>query len=229
MSPVFRHGALRLYLLKLLDEQPRHGYEVISLLEDRFMGFYAPSAGTVYPRLAKLESEGLVEHEEADGRKVYRLTDAGREELAAHVEELKTLEADLTRSVTDLAKDVRSEVRSSVRELRDELKAAAREVRRESRVAARRFGSSGGYGFGIEDAMGRIDDAMAHVDVDGIVESFRAGVRRDDLAELRHDLTSLLSDVLRAARHAERAEVEAASVALRNAREAVLEALHAND
>ena len=49
MSQVFRHGALRLYLLKLLDEQPRHGYEVISLLEDRFMGLYAPSAGTVYP------------------------------------------------------------------------------------------------------------------------------------------------------------------------------------
>src|SRR5439155_2817021 len=100
MTAVFKHGALRLYLLKLLGEQPRHGYEVISLLEDRFLGLYAPSAGTVYPRLAKLESEGLVEHEEADGRKVYRLTDAGREELAAHVEELKTLEADLTRSVT---------------------------------------------------------------------------------------------------------------------------------
>ena len=61
MTAVFRHGALRLYLLRLLDEHPRHGYEVISLLEDRFLGLYAPSAGTVYPRLAKLETEGLVE------------------------------------------------------------------------------------------------------------------------------------------------------------------------
>jgi len=53
MSPVFRHGRLRLYLLKLLDESPRHGYEVIRLLQDRFMGVYAPSPGTIYPRLAR--------------------------------------------------------------------------------------------------------------------------------------------------------------------------------
>ena len=49
MSPVFRHGRLRLYLLKLLDESPRHGYEVIRLLQDRFMGVYSPSPGTIYP------------------------------------------------------------------------------------------------------------------------------------------------------------------------------------
>lgn len=206
MSPVFRHGALRLYLLKLLDEQPRHGYEVISLLEDRFLGFYAPSAGTVYPRLAKLESEGLVEHEEADGRKVYRLTDAGRAELADHLDELKSLEADLTRSVTDLAKDVRSEVRSSVRELRDELKAAAREVRRESRVHARRYS-----------------------EVDGLVESLGFSARSGDLVDLSHDLTSLLSDVLRAARRASPEQVEAVRAALQDARQNVLATLHADD
>ncbi|URN14420.1 PadR family transcriptional regulator [Streptomyces radiopugnans] len=44
MPPVFAHGRLRLYLLKLLDEAPRHGYEVIRLLEERFQGLYAPSA-----------------------------------------------------------------------------------------------------------------------------------------------------------------------------------------
>ena len=70
MPPVFAHGRLRLYLLKLLDEAPRHGYEVIRLLEERFQGLYAPSAGTVYPRLAKLEAEGLVtpHHREAAAR-----------------------------------------------------------------------------------------------------------------------------------------------------------------
>ena len=206
MSPVFRHGALRLYLLKLLDEQPRHGYEVISLLEDRFLGFYSPSAGTVYPRLAKLESEGLVEHEEADGRKVYRLTDAGRQELDDHVAELKTLEADLARSVTDLAKDVRSEVRTSVREVREEIKAAAREIRRESRVHARR-----------------------NADVDGLVDSLKSGWRRDDLVDLGKELTRFMSDTLQAARRAEPEEVEAARAALRDAREAVLKALRAED
>jgi DNA-binding PadR family transcriptional regulator len=138
MTAVFRHGALRLYLLRLLGEQPRHGYEVISLLEDRFLGLYAPSAGTVYPRLAKLETDGLVEHDEEGGRKVYRLTDAGREELAAHADELRDLEADITRSVADMARDVRSEVRASVRGLREELKTAAREVRRETRSQGRR-------------------------------------------------------------------------------------------
>jgi len=78
MTPVFRHGRLRLYLLKLLDEAPRHGYEVIRLLQDRFMGVYAPSPGTIYPRLARLEEEGLLTHDEEDGRKIYSITDAGR-------------------------------------------------------------------------------------------------------------------------------------------------------
>src|SRR4029450_7867698 len=61
MSPVFSQGALRLPLLKLLEESPRHGYEVIRLLEDRFMGLYAPSPGTIYPRLQRLEAGGLFE------------------------------------------------------------------------------------------------------------------------------------------------------------------------
>src|ERR1700742_2394542 len=87
MTPVFRHGRLRLYLLRLLDEEPRHGYEVIRLLRDRFMGVYAPSPGTIYPRLARLEEEGLVTHDEENGRKVYRITEAGREELRSRGDE----------------------------------------------------------------------------------------------------------------------------------------------
>ena len=68
MSPVFAHGQLRLYLLVLLDEGPRHGYEVIQELESRFNGLYSPSAGTVYPRLAKLEEEGLVQRTDEAAR-----------------------------------------------------------------------------------------------------------------------------------------------------------------
>jgi DNA-binding PadR family transcriptional regulator len=165
MTAVFRHGALRLYLLRLLGEQPRHGYEVISLLEDRFLGLYAPSAGTVYPRLAKLEAEGLVEHDEEGGRKVYRLTDAGRAEVAAHTDELRDLEADITRSVADMARDVRSEVRASVRGLREELKTAAREVRRETRAQGRRDARDPMTGAGIaalaEAAAALTRDAIA--------------------------------------------------------------------
>jgi DNA-binding PadR family transcriptional regulator len=130
MSPVFRHGRLRLYLLKLLDESPRHGYEVIRLLQDRFMGVYAPSPGTIYPRLARLEEEGLVTHDEADGRKVYRITEKGREELRNRSADLSDLEEEITASVRDIAREVTEDVRETVRNLREELTWAARDMQR---------------------------------------------------------------------------------------------------
>ncbi|MBO1336147.1 PadR family transcriptional regulator [Streptomyces sp. VRA16 Mangrove soil] len=124
MPPVFAHGRLRLYLLKLLDEAPRHGYEVIRLLEERFQGLYAPSAGTVYPRLAKLESEGLVTHTTEGGRKVYAITDAGRAELADRSGELADLELEIRESVAELAAEIRDDVRGAAGELRREVRAA---------------------------------------------------------------------------------------------------------
>ena len=136
MSPVFRHGGLRLYLLKLLDEAPRHGYEVIRLLQDRFMGVYSPSPGTIYPRLARLEEEGLVTHDEVDGKKVYRITDKGREEINARLDDLAELEEELTESVRDIARSVSEDVRDTVRNLREELTWMTKDVRRESREQA---------------------------------------------------------------------------------------------
>jgi DNA-binding PadR family transcriptional regulator len=137
LSPVFRHGSLRLYLLRLLDEEPRHGYEVIRLLRDRFMGVYSPSPGTIYPRLARLEEEGLVTHDEVDGRKVYRITEAGREELRSRSDELDELEEELSASVSDIVREVREDVRQTVRSLREELTRAARESRADIREQAR--------------------------------------------------------------------------------------------
>ncbi|MFG1915423.1 helix-turn-helix transcriptional regulator [Micromonospora sp. NPDC048898] len=133
MTAVFSHGRLRLYLLKLLDDGPKHGYELIRLLEDRFLGLYAPSAGTIYPRLQRLEVEGLVSHTAAGGRKTYDITDAGRAELRQRAGELAALEADITASVADLsslAGEIRSEVRGSVRDLKRELSEATRQTRR---------------------------------------------------------------------------------------------------
>ncbi|MFD9434033.1 helix-turn-helix transcriptional regulator [Streptomyces sp. NPDC060002] len=129
MPPVFAHGRLRLYLLKLLDEAPRHGYEVIRLLEERFQGLYAPSAGTVYPRLAKLEAEGLVTHTTEGGRKVYAITDAGRAELADRSGELVDLELEIRESVAELAAEIRADVRGAAGDLRREMRAAATEAR----------------------------------------------------------------------------------------------------
>jgi DNA-binding PadR family transcriptional regulator len=129
VSPVFRHGRLRLYLLKLLDEAPRHGYEVIRLLQDRFMGIYAPSPGTIYPRLARLEEDGLVTHEEVDGKKVYSITEKGREEIRARLGDLADLEDELTESLRDVAREISVDVRDTVRSIREELASAAREFR----------------------------------------------------------------------------------------------------
>lgn len=132
MPPVFAHGRLRLYLLKLLDEAPRHGYEIIRLLEERFQGLYAPSAGTVYPRLAKLEAEGLVTHATEGGRKVYSITDAGRAELADRGGELADLELQIRESVAALASDIREDVSGSARDLRREMQEAAQQARQDA-------------------------------------------------------------------------------------------------
>ncbi|MEU6075506.1 PadR family transcriptional regulator [Micromonospora sp. NPDC047074] len=133
MTAVFSHGRLRLYLLKLLDDGPKHGYELIRLLEERFLGLYAPSAGTIYPRLQRLEADGLVTHTAAGGRKVYEITEAGRAELRQRAGELTTLESDIAASVQDLsalAGEIQNEVRGSVRDLKRELREAARQTRR---------------------------------------------------------------------------------------------------
>ncbi|MDX3059037.1 helix-turn-helix transcriptional regulator [Streptomyces sp. NE06-03E] len=145
MAPVFAHGRLRLYLLKLLDEAPRHGYEVIRLLEERFQGLYAPSAGTVYPRLAKLEAEGLVTHATEGGRKVYSITDAGRAELAGRGGELADLELEIRESVSELAAEIRDDVRGAAGQLRSEMRAAASESRHTS------GGGKGGWDPGLGD------------------------------------------------------------------------------
>ena len=143
MSPVFGHGALRLYLLKLLDEEPRHGYELIRLLEDRFLGLYSPSAGTIYPRLARLVEDGLITYSDEGGRKTYRLTDAGRSELAGRADDLARLETDVQASAGKLAAEIRDDVHQTVRDLRRDLKQAAKDVRREDRHTTRAADTKG--------------------------------------------------------------------------------------
>ncbi len=116
---------------------PKHGYELIRLLENRFLGLYAPSAGTIYPRLARMEVEGLVGHTAAGGRKVYQITDAGRSELASRAAELAELETEIHASVADLsslANDIEREVRGSVRDIKRELRDATSHARTPSRA-----------------------------------------------------------------------------------------------
>ncbi len=82
----FRAGEVRLALLSLLADGPAHGYELMKRLEQRSGGTYQASAGTVYPVLQQLEDEGLATSELADGKKVYSITAAGREELTREAE-----------------------------------------------------------------------------------------------------------------------------------------------
>ena len=147
MSSVFGHGQLRLYLLSLLEEGPRHGYEVIRALEERFDGLYTPSAGTVYPRLQRLEEEGLIVRESSGadaGRKVvYRITDAGRAEVGSRRDDLAALDLDLAASVSRLAEDVRRRVRTGSKDLRGELAEAAKVARASSRAVPAPEGAAG--------------------------------------------------------------------------------------
>ncbi|WP_309064789.1 PadR family transcriptional regulator [Microbacterium sp.] len=127
MSPaVFSHGDLRLYLLSLLGEAPQHGYGIIQALTDRTGGTYTPSAGTIYPRLAKLEEEGLVT-KTVDGRTtIYSITDAGRAELESRQGDLAGIEEGLADSVRLIANEVRQSVQEAMKSLRADLAAAAR-------------------------------------------------------------------------------------------------------
>lgn len=81
----FAHGGLRLVMLAMLAEQPRHGYEIIKAIEDRMGGSYVPSAGVVYPTLTLLEETGQIEVAAAEGaKKLYAITDAGRATLESN-------------------------------------------------------------------------------------------------------------------------------------------------
>jgi len=77
----FGAGEVRIAILSLLADKPRHGYDLMKALETRSGGSYRVSAGTMYPALQQLEDEGMIVSETRDGKRVYQLTDVGRQEL----------------------------------------------------------------------------------------------------------------------------------------------------
>ena len=87
----FSSADLQLVLLALLAERPAHGYELIKALEERSNGFYVPSPGVIYPALTYLDEIGHAEVEQDGNRKLYRVTDAGRQELAANREKVDAM------------------------------------------------------------------------------------------------------------------------------------------
>jgi len=139
---------MKYVILKLLNEKPMHGYEVMKALEDRLRGCYSPSPGTVYPTLQWLEDESLVKSREVEGKKVYEITDAGRKFLREHrdiIDEIfdRVKEAvdetlgggmdEVNRSVGRLVKEVyrrawRAEDQAERRRVVDVLKRATQEL-----------------------------------------------------------------------------------------------------
>jgi len=79
-----KKGDFKYVILELLKEKPRHGYDIIQAMEERFHGFYSPSPGMVYPTLQLLEEMGYVTAAEQDGKKTYAITEEGRKFLAEH-------------------------------------------------------------------------------------------------------------------------------------------------
>jgi len=81
----FAHGDLRLVILRLIAEKPRHGYEIIKEIEERVAGAYSPSPGVIYPTLTLLEELGYVAVSPGEGaRKLHEMTEAGRAFLTAN-------------------------------------------------------------------------------------------------------------------------------------------------
>jgi len=199
MSPaVFSHGDLRLYLLSLLAEAPQHGYGIIQALTDRTGGTYTPSAGTIYPRLAKLEEEGLVTKTTEGRTTIYAITDAGRAELDDRSDDLTGIEEGLADSVRLIANEVRQSVQDAMRSLRADLATAAQSEKREAKTRTR------SEGMGDERATSREHLHRA----DASINAFRGQVRADLRTHVARggvlpasvvtDLESALDDAARA-------------------------------
>jgi len=170
MPPVFAHGALRLYLLALLESGPRHGYELIKALSERFGGTYSPSAGTIYPRLGKLEEEGLVATHTEGRRTNYSITPAGLDELNSRRDELAGVENDISASVRRLADNLRQDIRANMRGLRADLAATAESARTSARAPGPASDAAAGRRYSPEGE-GRLKEAEM------LVQAFRDDMR----------------------------------------------------
>ena len=94
---MFESGELRLVLLKLIADEPRHGYDLIRAIEEMTGGEYAPSPGVVYPTLTLLQDMGLIEEAPGEGpRKPFQITDEGRAHLDEKSDEIEALLERLT-------------------------------------------------------------------------------------------------------------------------------------
>jgi DNA-binding PadR family transcriptional regulator len=105
-GPKVRRGDVRAAALALIAEQPRNGYQIIQEIAERSGHVWRPSSGSVYPALQQLEDEGLIRTDVQEGRRTFVLTDAGREYVEAHKDELRAPWEVVTAGVDDEARSL---------------------------------------------------------------------------------------------------------------------------
>lgn len=115
---MFESGELRLVLLKLIADEPRHGYDLIRAIEDMTGGEYAPSPGVVYPTLTLLQDMGLIEEaKDKSARKPFQITDEGRQHLEERSDEVDELVERLTGLAPDSRRDAGPAIARAVKNL----------------------------------------------------------------------------------------------------------------
>lgn len=97
-------GHLNLIILELIKERPRHGYDVIKAIEEKFQGFYSPSAGSVYPILQELEDQDFVTSSQASGKKIYSITKDGEQELKVNKDKFSDMREHLRHRFGDMGR-----------------------------------------------------------------------------------------------------------------------------
>ncbi|MGN6817161.1 MAG: PadR family transcriptional regulator [Sphingomonas sp.] len=119
---MFDGGELRLVLLKLIADEPRHGYDLIRQIEELTGGAYAPSPGVVYPTITLLDDMGLIEAQQSEGaKKLFAVTEAGKAELDANAEQVAALIARLTSIGEERQKTDATSIRRAMGNLREVL------------------------------------------------------------------------------------------------------------
>jgi DNA-binding PadR family transcriptional regulator len=131
----FGAEALKIVILHLLQDEPRHGYDLIKAIEDKSAGLYSPSPGMIYPLLAMLADEGLIaEVTGEESRRRYAITDAGRAALEAAEAELKSA----LERLAEMARNASDRDREPLREAMHDLRSAARNAMRDAESRAER-------------------------------------------------------------------------------------------
>jgi DNA-binding PadR family transcriptional regulator len=105
--PRAARGDVRLAILALLAEAPRHGYQLIQDVSERSHGSWTPSPGAVYPALSALQDEGLIDDEKVDGRRVFSLTELGRTYVETRSEEIGAVFSGFSQEQAEDVEDLR--------------------------------------------------------------------------------------------------------------------------